>query len=88
MFKKIDVNIPFSNALTQMPYYAKFMKDILSRKTKFTEEEVVSLIATCSTVIQRSLPMKMQDPVNFTIPCITGNSEMGKALCDYGANTT
>ena len=30
--------------------------------------------------------MKMQDSSNFTIPCIIGNSEMGKALCDYGAN--
>ena len=28
MFKKIEINIPFLEALTQMPYYAKFMKDI------------------------------------------------------------
>ena len=38
MFNKIEVNIPFSEALTQMPHYAKFMKDILSRKKKFAEE--------------------------------------------------
>ena len=30
MFKKIEIDIPFSEALTQMPHYAKFMKDILS----------------------------------------------------------
>ena len=34
MFKKIEINIPFSEALTQMPLYAKFMKEILSRKKK------------------------------------------------------
>ena len=28
----------------------------------------------------------MQDPGNFTIPCKIGNSDMGKALCDSGAN--
>ena len=28
----------------------------------------------------------MLDPGSFTIPCIIGNSEMGKALCDSGAN--
>ena len=28
MFKKIEINIPFSEALTQMPHYAKFMNDI------------------------------------------------------------
>ena len=25
MFKNLDINIPFFEALTQMPYYAKFM---------------------------------------------------------------
>ena len=30
MFKKIEINIPFSKALTKMPLYAKFMKEILS----------------------------------------------------------
>ena len=38
MFKKIEVNIPFAEALTQMPHYAKFMKDILSKKRKLDEE--------------------------------------------------
>ena len=28
----------------------------------------------------------MQDLGSFTIPCTIGNSEMGKALCDSGAN--
>ena len=32
MFKTVEVNIPFSKALAQMPHYSKFMKDILSRK--------------------------------------------------------
>ena len=67
MFKQMEVNIPFSKALTQMPHYAKFMKDILSRKIKFVEG-VVSLTATYNAVIQRSLPEKMQDPGSFTIP--------------------
>ena len=69
-----------------MSHYAKFMKDILSRKRIIVEEEVVSLTATYSAVIQRSIPMKMQDPSSFTIPCTIGNFEMGKALCDSGAN--
>ena len=85
MFKKIKVNIPFSKALTQMPHHVKFMKDILSRKIKFTEEGVVNLTATYSAIIQRSLVVKMQDTGSFTIPCTIGNSEMGKALCDSRA---
>ena len=59
MFKKIEINIPFTKALAQMPNYAKFLKDILSKKMKFSEEKVVSLTATCSAVIQKNLPLKM-----------------------------
>ena len=86
MFKKIEINIPFLKALTQMPYYVKFMKEILCRKRKIVEEGIVSLIATCSAVIQKSLLEKMQDPCSFTIPCKIGNADMGKAICDSGAS--
>ena len=54
MFKKIEINIPFVEALAQMPHFAKFMKDILSKKRKFAEEGVVSLTATYRVVIQKS----------------------------------
>ena len=69
-----------------MPNYAKFQKDILSEKRKFSEKGVVNLTATCSVVIQRSLPEKMQDPDSFTIPCTIGNFELKKALCDLEAS--
>ena len=82
MFKKIEINIPFSKAWTQMPHYAKFMKDVQRKKKKIVEEEVVNLTATYNVVIQRFLPVKMQDPGSFTIPCTIGNSKMGKTLCD------
>ena len=51
MFKKIEVNIPFAEALTQMPHYAKFMKDIMRKKRKLDEKGVVNLLVTCSAVI-------------------------------------
>ena len=86
MFKKIEINIPFSEALAQMPHYAKFIKEILRRKRKIAEEGIASLTATCSVVIQKSLPEKMQDPGSFTIPCKIGHADMGKTLCDFGAN--
>ena len=41
MFKKIEVNIPFVDALAQMPHYAKFMQDIMSKKRKIDEEGVL-----------------------------------------------
>ena len=38
VFKKIEINLPFAEALPQMPNYAKFLKDILSKKRKFVEK--------------------------------------------------
>ena len=51
MFKKIEINIPFFEALAQMLNYTKFLKDILSKKMRFVEEGVVSVTTTCSVVI-------------------------------------
>ena len=73
IFKKIEINIPFVEAINQMPNYAKFLKDILSKKRKIAEEGIVNLTATCSAVIQQMLPEKMKDPDSFTIPWSIGN---------------
>ena len=62
------------------------MKDILSKKRKITEDGIVNLTATCSAVIKRGLPEKKKDPGSFTIPCIIGEFEFQKALCDSGAS--
>ena len=69
-----------------MPNYAKFLKDVLSKKRNFYEKGVVKLKATCSAVIWRSLLEKMQDPGSFTIPCTIRNFEFKKALCDSRAS--
>ena len=69
-----------------MPQYAKFMKDILIKKIKNTKEGIVSIIATCSTVIQKTLQEKMSDPCSFTIPYKIGDAGMEKTLCDSGAS--
>ncbi|XP_073136930.1 uncharacterized protein [Henckelia pumila] len=43
IFKKIHINIPFAYALEQMPNYAKFIKDVMSKKRRFQDNEVVNL---------------------------------------------
>ena len=86
IFKKIEINIPFSEVINQMPLYAKFLKEILSKKRKIAEEGIVNLIATCSALIQQKLPAKIKDPDSFTIPCSIGKYEFKKALCDSGTS--
>ena len=56
MFKKLHINIPFMEALEQIPSYVKFMKDILSKKRSFRDYEMVVLSEECSPVLQKKLP--------------------------------
>ena len=43
MLKKFHINIPFLEAITDMPSYAKFLKDLLSNRGKLLENATVSL---------------------------------------------
>ena len=85
-FQKLEISMPFTEVVTQMPLYAKFLKDMLSKKRKIVEEGIVNLTATCSAVMKKELPEKMKDPRSYTIPCIIGGVEIQKALCDSGAS--
>ncbi|KAJ4724584.1 DNA-directed DNA polymerase [Melia azedarach] len=86
VFKKLHINIPFVDALEQIPSYVKFMKEILSNKRKLEENETVMLTEECSTILQNKLPTKLKDPGSFTIPCTIGECYFEKALCDLGAS--
>nr|XP_016437357.1 PREDICTED: uncharacterized protein LOC107763378 [Nicotiana tabacum] len=86
ILKQLYINIPFTEALTQMPSYAKFLKEILSSKRKLEEVSVVKLTEKCSAILQNKLPQKLGDPGSFTIPCIVGGAHFEKALCDSGAS--
>ncbi|GKV41195.1 hypothetical protein SLEP1_g48761 [Rubroshorea leprosula] len=86
VFKKLHINIPLIDAISQMPSYAKFLKEILANKRKLEEFEMVKLNEECSAILQNKLPPKLKDPGSFSIPCIIGNINFDKALCDLGAS--
>ena len=54
VFQKIHINIPFVEALEQMPGYVKFMKDILFKKGKLGDYETVFLFEECMLYCKRS----------------------------------
>ncbi|GKC38966.1 reverse transcriptase domain-containing protein [Tanacetum coccineum] len=84
--KQLHINIPFIEALEQMPKYAKFMKDLLSKKGKGSEASKIILNKQCCAVVLNKVPPKEKDPGGFTIPCIIGQSGITKALADLGAS--
>ena len=86
MLKQLHINIRFVEALEQMPNYAKFLKDILTKKRRLEEFETVALTQECSQMLQSKIPLKMKDLGSFTILCSIGTEYNGKALCDLGAS--
>ncbi|KAL0411051.1 UNVERIFIED_CONTAM: hypothetical protein Slati_3694800 [Sesamum latifolium] len=71
---------------TMMSSYAKFLKDVISKKRKWEGGETVKLNEECSATLQNKLPPKLKDPGSFSIPCTIENTNFDKALCDLGAN--
>ncbi|XP_050896189.1 uncharacterized protein LOC127102915 [Lathyrus oleraceus] len=82
----LHVTIPFTEAITQMPLYAKLLKDILSNKRKLEYDETVALTAECNAIIQNNMPPKLKDPGSFCIPCVIGKFFIDKELCDLRAS--
>ncbi|XP_057734327.1 uncharacterized protein LOC130949693 [Arachis stenosperma] len=86
IFKKLQINIPFAEAIEQMPLYAKFLKELMTKKRSWKNNETVILTEECSAIIKHKLPQKLKDPGSFQIPCIIGEITVEKALCDLGAS--
>ncbi|XP_048227263.1 uncharacterized protein LOC125369290 [Ricinus communis] len=55
IFRQLHINLPFFDALKKMPKYSKFLKDILSNKSKLEEVAYVKLNEECSAVFQRNV---------------------------------
>ena len=72
-------------SIEQMLGYAKFMKDMVSKKISVSFEND-DRMQQCSAIVTRSLVLKKEDPGAFTIPCTIGLLHFAKALCDLGAS--
>jgi len=69
-----------------MPLYAKFLKDMLTRRNKYIHSDTIVVEGNCSVVIQRILPPKHKDPGSITILCSIGEDFVRKALTNLGAS--
>ncbi|XP_070010260.1 uncharacterized protein [Nicotiana sylvestris] len=82
MMKSLSINVTLVEALEQMPGYAKFMKDLVTKKRSMNCE-TIKMTHQVSAIVHSIAP-KMEDPCTFTIPCTIGSADFAKALCDLG----
>ncbi|KAL4325444.1 hypothetical protein GQ457_11G026040 [Hibiscus cannabinus] len=86
ILKQVHINLPLVEALQQMANYAKFLKDMVTRKKCIQEFETAAATETCLALMHNKVPAKKTDPGSFTIECFIGHNYPTKALCDHGAS--
>ncbi|XP_070052786.1 uncharacterized protein [Nicotiana tomentosiformis] len=84
MVKSLSINMLLVEALEQMPGYAKFVKDLLTKKQSMNFE-TIKVTHQVSAIVHSMAP-KLEDPGAFTIPYTIGSVDFAKALCDLRAS--
>ena len=86
MLSKVQVNLPLLQMIENVPLYAKFFKELCSRKRKLGVHEFFFASEVVNSVLQQNLPPKLKDPGSFNINITIGNGEVVKAMLDLGAS--
>ncbi|KAH9658411.1 Endonuclease [Citrus sinensis] len=86
IFKQVSVNIPLLDAIKQVPSYAKFLKDLCTKKRNMHVQKKAFLTENVSSILKHKIPLKCKDPGSPTISCSIGNHTIENALLDLGAS--
>nr|GEX02678.1 hypothetical protein [Tanacetum cinerariifolium] len=69
IFKDLDFNISFEDALILMPKFGSTIKSLLTNKEKLYELARTPLNEHCSAVLRKKLPEKLGTPATFLYHC-------------------
>nr|GEW68748.1 reverse transcriptase domain-containing protein [Tanacetum cinerariifolium] len=86
IFKDLNFNISFAEALIQIPKFSPSIKSLLTNKDKLCELARTPLNEHYSAVLLKKLPEKLGDPGKFMIPCDFPGKAECLALADLGAS--
>ncbi|XP_075644933.1 uncharacterized protein LOC142615902 [Castanea sativa] len=86
VFNHVQINIPFLDAIQQVPAYAKFLKDLVTMKRKTNVPKKAFLIEQVSSIMQNKYLVKCKDLGSPRISCKIGDRLIERALLDLGAS--
>nr|GEW89691.1 reverse transcriptase domain-containing protein [Tanacetum cinerariifolium] len=86
IFKDLNFNISFADALILMPKFGPAIKTLLTKKDKLYELARTPLNEHCSVVLLYKLSKKLADPNKFLIPCDFPRMAECLALANLGAS--
>ena len=82
----MKINVPLLDAIQQVSSYAKFLKDMCTKKRKTIVPKKVFLVTNISELLSGPIPVKYKDPCCPTIACTIGQAEISHALLDLGVS--
>nr|GEW62301.1 reverse transcriptase domain-containing protein [Tanacetum cinerariifolium] len=86
IFKDLNFNISFADALILMPKFGPSIKSLLTNKDKLCELARTPLNEHCSAILLNKLPEKLGDLGKFLIPCDFPGMAKCLALANLGAS--
>ncbi|XP_050878457.1 uncharacterized protein LOC127082260 [Lathyrus oleraceus] len=88
MFTRLEINMPFFEALEQMPMYHKFMKEVIAKKRPIRDRSI-TFNERCNAISSgRRIPIKQKDHGSVTVPCTIKDRTFKKVLIDFGASVS
>src|SRR3954465_3566496 len=85
MIRPIFLRMRLIDMLKMNPY-AKYMKDIVTKKRKIPEAEISTMLSNYT--FKGGIPKKLGDPGVPTIPCSIKRSYVKTSLCDLGSGVS
>jgi hypothetical protein len=85
-FKQVRINIPLLDAIKQVSYYAKFLKDLCTMKRKLNVKKKAFLVEQVSVILHNNNALKYKGTGCPTISCFIGEHKIERALVDLGAS--
>jgi len=86
MFNQVKLNVPLLDAIQQVPAFAKFFRDMYTKKRKMNVPKKVFSATNISELLSGPILVKYKDPRCPIISCIIGQIEISRALLDLEAS--
>ncbi|XP_060182498.1 uncharacterized protein LOC132612190 [Lycium barbarum] len=83
ILKQVHINIPLVELFQEVLKYAKYVKDVVANKRRWTEFETVALTEECSSRVRSKIPPKLKDLGSFTISITISNIELADRSLAY-----
>ncbi|XP_026383575.1 uncharacterized protein LOC113279079 [Papaver somniferum] len=88
ILRKLQINIPFIEAIRLVPRYAKVLRDLCTKNERLIPNEITQVGESASAMLLKKMPAKCKDLGGFTVPITIGTKRFERALLDLGASVS